>query len=413
LVEEVYIVDYLRSPFSRSRPTAPERDVFNKVYTADLVAMLVKRIIERTGINPGEIGDVLTGCTMQMKENWMYGGRVINLLAGLPNNVSAQAIDRVCISAMSAMHQGAMEIMLGYSDIVFANGMEHMTHLPMQLDLNPHLGVSPTLMKPEFVEKYDLMTAMSMGLTAEKLFVKYKDELGWTKRDMDEFGVRSHLLAAKALQEGYFTNGAGYPEGRKEGEIIPVEVEMPDGSKKVIDSDQSIRPDTSVEAVEKLKPAFKPDGVITAGNSSPLNAGAVSMLLMSKKKMKEYGLEPMAKIVSMGWAGVDPSVMGEGPVPASRMALKHAGLEVKDIDYWEINEAFAVVTMFAIKKLGLDPDRVNVKGGAIAIGHPLGASGVRLTGTLARILEIEDAKYGCATLCGGGGQGGATIIERV
>ncbi|MHA1208559.1 MAG: acetyl-CoA C-acetyltransferase [Candidatus Freyarchaeota archaeon] len=412
-MEEVYIVDYLRSPFSRSRPTAPERDVFNKVYTADLVAMLVKRIIERTGINPGEIGDVLTGCTMQMKENWMYGGRVINLLAGLPNNVSAQAIDRVCISAMSAMHQGAMEIMLGYSDIVFANGMEHMTHLPMQLDLNPHLGVSPTLMKPEFVEKYDLMTAMSMGLTAEKLFVKYKDELGWTKRDMDEFGVRSHLLAAKALQEGYFTNGAGYPEGRKEGEIIPVEVEMPDGSKKVIDSDQSIRPDTSVEAVEKLKPAFKPDGVITAGNSSPLNAGAVSMLLMSKKKMKEYGLEPMAKIVSMGWAGVDPSVMGEGPVPASRMALKHAGLEVKDIDYWEINEAFAVVTMFAIKKLGLDPDRVNVKGGAIAIGHPLGASGVRLTGTLARILEIEDAKYGCATLCGGGGQGGATIIERV
>ncbi|MEX2706984.1 MAG: acetyl-CoA C-acetyltransferase [Candidatus Freyrarchaeum guaymaensis] len=413
MVEEVYIVDYLRSPFSRSRPTAPERDVFNKVYTADLVAMLVKRIIERTGINPEEIGDVLTGCTMQMKENWMYGGRVINLLAELPNNVSAQAIDRVCISAMSAMHQGAMEIMLGYSDIVFANGMEHMTHLPMQLDLNPHLGVSPTLMKPEFVEKYDLMTAMSMGLTAEKLFVKYKDELGWTKRDMDEFGVRSHLLAAKALQEGYFTNGAGYPEGRKEGEIIPVEVEMPDGSKKVIDSDQSIRPDTSVEAVEKLKPAFKPDGVITAGNSSPLNAGAVSMLLMSKKKMKEYGLEPMAKIVSMGWAGVDPSVMGEGPVPASRMALKHAGLEVKDIDYWEINEAFAVVTMFAIKKLGLDPDRVNVKGGAIAIGHPLGASGVRLTGTLARILEIEDAKYGCATLCGGGGQGGATIIERV
>ncbi|MHA1578886.1 MAG: acetyl-CoA C-acetyltransferase [Candidatus Freyarchaeota archaeon] len=412
-MEEVYVVDYLRSPFSRSRPTAPEKDVFNKVYTADLVAMLVKKIIERTGINPEEIGDVLTGCTMQMKENWMYGGRVINLLAGLPNNVSAQAIDRVCISAMSAMHQGAMEIMLGYSDIVFANGMEHMTHLPMQLDLNPHLGVSPTLMKPELVEKYDLMTAMSMGLTAEKLFAKYKDELGWTKREMDEFGVRSHLLAAKALQEGYFTNGAGYPEGRKEGEIIPVEVEMPDGSKKVIDSDQSIRPDTSVEAVEKLKPAFKPDGVITAGNSSPLNAGAVSMLLMSKKKMKEYGLEPMAKIVSMGWAGVDPSVMGEGPVPASRMALKHAGLEVKDIDYWEINEAFAVVTMFAIKKLGLDPDRVNVKGGAIAIGHPLGATGVRLTGTLARILEIEDAKYGCATLCGGGGQGGTTIIERV
>ncbi|MGQ9722536.1 MAG: acetyl-CoA C-acetyltransferase [Candidatus Jordarchaeum sp.] len=413
MVEEVYIVDYLRSPFSRSRPTAPEKDVFNKVYMSDVVAMLINKIIKRTGINPKEIGDVLTGCTMQMKENWMYGGRVVNLLAGLPINVPAQAIDRVCISAMSAMHQGIMEIMLGYSDIVFANGMEHMTHLPMQLDLNPHLGVSPTLMKPEFIEKYDLFTAMSMGLTAEKLFAKYKDKYNWTRKEMDEFGVRSHLLAAKAQEEGYFTNGQGYPKGRQEGEIMPVEAEMPDGSKQIMDADQSIRADTTLEAVEQLKPVFKPDGVITAGNSSPLNAGATSMLLMSKKKMKEYGLEPMAKIVSMGWAGVDPSVMGEGPVPATNMALKHAGLKVKDIDFWEINEAFAIVTLYAIKALGLDMEKVNTRGGAIAIGHPLGSTGVRLTGTLARILEIEDAKYGCATLCGGGGQGGATIIERV
>ncbi|MFB0559965.1 MAG: acetyl-CoA C-acetyltransferase [Candidatus Lokiarchaeia archaeon] len=413
MVEEVYIVDYLRSPFSRSRPATPEKDVFNKVYMPDIVATLVKKIIERTGINPEEIGDVLTGCTMQMKENWMYGGRVVNLLAGLPIDVPAQAIDRVCISAMSAMHQGIMEIMLGYSDIVFANGLEHMTHLPMQLDLNPHLGVSPTLMKPEFIEKYDLFTAMSMGLTAEKLFAKYKDKYDWTRKEMDEFGVRSHQLAAKAQEEGYFTNGQGYPKGRQEGEIMPVEAEMPDGSKQIIDADQSIRPDTTLEAVEQLKAVFKPDGVITAGNSSPLNAGATAMLLMSKKKMKEYGLEPMARIVSMGWAGVDPSVMGEGPVPASQKALKHAGLEVKDIDFWEINEAFAIVTLYAIKALGLDMDKVNTRGGAIAIGHPLGSTGVRLTGTLARILEIEDSKYGCATLCGGGGQGGTTIIERV
>ncbi|MDF2957275.1 MAG: Acetyl-CoA acetyltransferase [Candidatus Alkanophagales archaeon MCA70_species_1] len=185
---------------------------------------------------------------------------------------------------------------------------------------------------------------------------------------------------------------------------MPIEVELADGSKKVIDVDQSIRFETSLEAVEKLPPAFKPDGVITAGNSSPLNAGATAIMLMSKRKMKEYGLEPMARIVSMGWAGVDPSVMGEGPVPASLKALKHAGLEVKDIEYWEVNEAFAVVTLFAIKKLGLDPERVNIKGGAIAIGHPLAASGIRLTGTLARILNIEGAKYGCATLCGVGVQ---------
>jgi acetyl-CoA C-acetyltransferase len=378
-----------------------------------VAAMLVKEMINRTGIDPKDIGDVITGCTMQMKENWLYGGRAITLLAELPVEVPAQGSERVCVSGMSAMHQCAMEIMLGYSDVTIACGIEHMTHLPMQMDLNPHLGVSPTLMsRGDLIEKYDLMTAMSMGLTAEKLFEKYKDELGWTKRDLDEWAVRSHHRAAQALKEGYFRNGDGYPT-KREGEILPIEVEQADGTKKVIDVDQSIRPDTSLEKVETLPPAFKPGGVITAGNSSPLNAGASAVMLMSKKKIKEYGLEPMARIVSIGWAGVEPSVMGEGPVPASKKALKHAGLEVKDIDYWEINEAFAVVTLFAIKKLGLDSDKVNIKGGGIAIGHPLAASGIRITGTLARILNIEGAKYGCAALCGGGGQGGATVIENV
>ncbi|MEM3139330.1 MAG: acetyl-CoA C-acyltransferase, partial [Archaeoglobaceae archaeon] len=301
---------------------------------------------------------------------------------------------------------------LGLSDITIACGIEHMTHLPMQPDLNPHMGISPSLLnRQDLIDKYDLMTAVSMGLTAEKLFAKWKDKLGWTKRDLDEWGVRSHKLAAEALKSGYFLNGEGYPTKRR-GEILPIEVEQADGSRKVIDRDQSIRPDTTLEAVEKLPPAFKPDGVITAGNSSPLNAGATAIMLMNKKKMKEYGLEPMAKIVSIGWAGVDPSVMGEGPVPATQKALKFAKLEVKDIDYWEINEAFSVVTLFAIKMLKIDPEKVNVKGGAIAIGHPLAASGIRLTGTLARILNLENAKYGVATLCGGGGQGGTTIIEN-
>jgi acetyl-CoA C-acetyltransferase len=411
-MEEVYIVDFLRSAFSRSRPKEPERDVYNKIDMPAVAAMLVREMINRTNIDPKDIGDVITGCTMQMGENWLYGGRIINLLAELPIEVPAQGTERVCISGMSAMHQCVMEIMLGYSDVAIACGIEHMTHLPMQPDLNPHMGISPTLMqRADLIQKYDLMTAMSMGLTAEKLFEKWKDKLGWTKRDLDEWGVRSHKLAAEALKKNYFLSGEGYPTKRK-GEILPIEVELSDGSRKVIDVDQSIRPDTTLEAVERLPPAFKPGGVITAGNSSPLNAGASAIMLMSKKKMKEYGLEPMAKIVSIGWAGVDPSVMGEGPVPATQKALKHAKLEVKNIDFWEVNEAFAVVTLFAIKMLKIDPEKVNTRGGAIAIGHPLAASGIRITGTLARILNIENAKYGCATLCGGGGQGGATIIEN-
>ena len=411
-MEEVYIVDFLRSAFSRSRPKEPERDVYNKIDMPTVAAMLVREMINRTNIDPRDIGDVITGCTMQMGENWLYGGRIINLLAELPIEVPAQGTERVCISGMSAMHQCAMEIMLGYSDITIACGIEHMTHLPMQPDLNPHMGISPTLMqRADLIQKYDLMTAMSMGLTAEKLFEKWKEKLGWTKRDLDEWGVRSHKLAAEALKKNYFLSGEGYPTKRK-GEILPIEVELSDGSRKVIDVDQSIRPDTTLEAVERLPPAFKPGGVITAGNSSPLNAGASAIMLMSKKKMKEYGLEPMAKIVSIGWAGVDPSVMGEGPVPATQKALKYAKLEVKNIDFWEVNEAFAVVTLFAIKMLKIDPEKVNTRGGAIAIGHPLAASGIRITGTLARILNIENAKYGCATLCGGGGQGGATIIEN-
>ncbi|MGQ9722537.1 MAG: acetyl-CoA C-acyltransferase [Candidatus Jordarchaeum sp.] len=347
-----------------------------------------------------------------MKENWTYGGRVINFLAGLPVSVPAQAIDRVCISSMSAIHQGAMEIMLGYSDIVFACGMEHLTHLPIQMELNPHLGISPSLFKSETVEKYDLTTVMDVCLTAEKLYAKYRDELGWTRKDFDEWGLRSHRLATKALREGYFINGVGYSNNWKEGEIIPVEVKLPDGTNQVLNSDQSIRPDCTLEKIEKLPPSCKTDGAINAANSSPLNSGAVALLLMSKKKMVQYGLEPMAKIVSMGWVGVDPSTMGEGPLYASRKALKHAGLEAKDIDYWEINESYSVVVLLIIKKLGIDSDRVNIKGDALALGHPLGASGGRVTGTLARILRIKEARYGCAAICGGGGQGGAIIIEN-
>lgn len=401
-MEDAVIVDYLRSPFSRSRPREPERDVFNSLRMDDVAATLIKKLVERTRIKPEEISDVLTGAAFPFGEQWLYGGRHIVFLAGLPFNVPAQQIDRQCASAMSTIHQGAMEIMLGYSDIVIAGGIEHMTHNPM-----PGPGIDPSRIslepnpklfsEPEYA-KYEIITTYNMGLTAEKLF----DQTDFTREDMDRWALRSHQMAAKALEEGFF-----------KGEIMPVEVTTPDDTRQVIDRDVSIRSNTTMEALAQLQPSFKADGHITPGNSSPLNAGACMMMLMSSKKAKASGLKPLAKIISMGWAGVDPSVMGLGPIPASNMALKHAGMEVKDIDFWEINEAFAIVTINAIKELGIDPDRVNVKGGATAIGHPLGATGTRLVGTLARILDVEGGRFGLATPCVGGGQGAATIIEKI
>ncbi|MDD5748920.1 MAG: acetyl-CoA C-acetyltransferase [Actinomycetota bacterium] len=398
-MEEAVIVDFLRIPFSRSRPADPQRDAYNNLRMDEALSKVIKKIVERTNINPKEIGDVITGCSMQMREHYMMGGRTIIMLADLPVEVPAQGTDRVCISGMSGIHQGAMEIMLGYSDIVIASGMEHMTHVPMDARFNPDLmSVNPRFGTDESMKKYDLMTALSMGLTAEKLF----SQTNFTRKEMDEWSVGSHQKAAAAYEEGYFAD-----------ELLPMEVTDAEGNKTIVDKDLSVRPDTTLEALSQLKPAFRPDGQITAGNSSPLNAGVSSVLLMSAEKAKASGLKPLAKIISMGWAGVEPSVMGKGPVPASKKALEHAGLKPEEIDYWEINEAFSIVALYAIRELGIDPERVNVKGGAVAIGHPLGASGPRLTGTLARILKEKGGKYGAATLCGGGGQGGTVIIESV
>ena len=400
-IREVVIADYLRSPFSRSRPTDPERDIFNSLRMDEVAAALIKELIKRTKINPEEIGDLLGGTALPLNEQFLYGGRNIAFLAELPFNVSGQQIDRQCGSSMSTIHQGAMEIMLGYSDIVISCGVEHMTHVPMPgpgIDLDQiAIKPNPALLSDPRYKKYDYVTTITMGLTAEKLF----SQAEFTREEMDAWALRSHQMAAKALEEGFFKD-----------EIMPVEVTLPDGTRKVIDNDISIRPDTTLEALAALKPSFKPDGQITAGNSSPLNAGATAMILMSREKAEEYNIKPLATIVSMGWAGVDPTIMGLGPIPASKMALEHAGLGVKDIDFWEINEAFAIVALNTIREMGIDPDRVNVKGGAVAIGHPLGASGTRLVGTLARILNIEGGTYGLANACVGGGQGVATIIKK-
>ncbi|MEM2336224.1 MAG: acetyl-CoA C-acetyltransferase [Candidatus Bathyarchaeia archaeon] len=398
-MRKVVIVDYLRSPFSRSRPKEPERDKFNPLRMDQVTAMLIEKVIERTGINPMEINEVIAASAFGVWEQWTYGGRSIVMLAKLPVEVPAFFVDRQCGSSMTAIHLGAMEIMTGNADIVIATGMEHMTHVPM--GENPYISPPTALIEKEEYRKYEMEVGFVMGLTAERLFREAAEKYKLTKDDMDSWSLRSHQLATKAQQEGYFN-----------GEILPIPVTYPDGTTEVIDKDLSVRPDTTLDKIRSLPPAFVEGGVITAGNSSPLNAGASCVMLASEEKAKALGLEPLATIKAMGWAGVHPAVMGKGPVPASRIALKRAGLEVKDIDFWEINEAFAIVTLWCIKELGVDPDRVNVKGGAIAIGHPLGATGARLVGTLARILNMEEGRYGLATACIGGGQGVATIIER-
>jgi len=393
-LREVYVVDYLRTPFSRSKPSEPEKDVYNSVRMDQALGLLIRKLIERDAVNPEEIGDVITGRAFQVGENWLYGGRHPVLLAGLPVTVPGVAMDRACASSMNGAALGAMEIMTGNSEIVLAGGMEHMTHVPMSN--NPCVTPSMKLLAGPEYARYQMGTGYVMGLTAEKL----AEESEITREELDLFAVGSHAKASKSLDEGWF-----------KGELMEMKVEV-GGQERVIDGDLSIRKETSIEQLRKLPPAFKEGGVHTAGNSSSLSAGASMVLLMSGDKVRESGLKPLAKVRSFGWAGVDPSVMGKGPVPASRKALANADLGVDKVDLWEINEAFAVVPLYAIKELRLDPNRVNIHGGAIAIGHPLGASGARVLGTLARQLQQSGKEYGVATLCVGGGQGFSTLLQR-
>ena len=393
-LRDAYIAGFVRTPFSRSRPSQPERDVYNSVRMDQALALLIGRLLKATTFRPEEIGDVITGCAFQTGENWLYGGRHPVLLAGLTASVPAMGMDRACASSMNAAADGAMQIMTGNSDVVLAGGMEHLTHVPMAN--NPALAPNTRLLsRPEYA-RYQMSTGYSMGLTAEKLAA----EAAMGREEMDRYSIGSHAKAAAAQDAGWFR-----------GELMEMRVEV-GGQEKVIDADQSVRRDTTMEQMAALEPSFRSGGRITPGNSSPLNAGASLVALASQAKLAEHGLKPLARVVSMAWAGVDPSVMGKGPVPASRKALERAGLKADAIDLWEINEAFAVVPLYAIRELGLDPARVNVRGGAIAIGHPLGASGARVLGTLARGLAETGKEYGVATLCVGGGQGYAMVLQR-
>jgi acetyl-CoA acyltransferase len=398
-MKEVVIVGYLRTAQSRSRPRDPARDWFCKMRGDELLAKLLPEVIKRTGVDPKEIDDFLVGCATAVGEQWSYGGRFPIFLANFPETIPAKFVDQQCGSAMAAIQIGFMEIAQDFADIVLVGGYEHMTRIPMGGYTVDRGLVAPnmTLFLYPSHQHWDMMTSMNMGLTAEKLF----SQTDFTKEDMDRWGVRSHQLASKAQAEGFF-----------DGEIMPIEAPQDDGSTLTVNVDQAVRTDATLEGMADLKPAFKKDGVITAGNSSPLNAAATSMVLMSKETAKKKGIKPLGTIRSIGFAGVDPTIMGAGPVPASKKALDKAGLRASDMDFWEINEAFCIVALNCIKELGIDPDKVNVMGGATAIGHPLGATGVRLVGTLARILQKKGGRYGCANACVGGGQGVATIIEK-
>ena len=399
-MQEVVIAGYLRTAQSRCRPRDPGRDWFYQLRADELLAQVLPELIQRTGINPQQIDDFIVGCATGVGEQWAYGGRTPIFLANLPETIAAKFVDQQCGSAMAGIHIGYMEITTGNAEVVMVGGMEHMTRVPMGHTTNERGLVATNLqlfLDPKY-KKWDMMTAMNMGLTAEKLFA----QTDFTKKDMDQWAVRSHQLAAQAQESGFF-----------EEEILPVDAPQADGTVMSVKSDQAVRGETTLEDLEGLRPAFRKDGVITAGVSSPLNAAATGMILMSRSKAEEMGIKPLAAIRAIGFAGVDPTIMGAGPVPASKKALAMLGMEPGEIDYWEINEAFAIVALNCIAELGLNPDTVNVMGGGLALGHPLGATGARLVGTLARILQAKEARWGCANACVGGGQGVATIIERI
>ncbi len=398
-MHDVVIADYLRTAQSRSRPGAPEKDWFHKLRADDLLSQVIPAVLERSRTSSGEIDDLIIGSAMGVTEQWTFGGRTPVLLADLSPRVAARFVDQQCGSGMAAIQIGFMEIATGFADVVLACGMEHMTRVPMgpKLFEDGVISLNDDLYSRGDLAHWDIATSMNMGLTAEKLC----RQTPFDRKDLDLWGVRSHQRAAEAAQHGYF-----------KGEILPVAAEQADGGAMTVDRDQAVRPDTTLEALGNLKPAFLADGMVTAGNASPLSAGAGSMVLMSAQKAAQKGVSPLAVIRSIGFAGVDPTIMGTGPVPAIAMALEKAGLRPSDIDAWEINEAFSIVVLNCIRELSLDSERVNLHGGGIALGHPLGATGVRLVGTLSRILAETGGRLGCASACIGGGQGIAVVIER-
>lgn len=380
------IIDCVRTAIGRAHK---DKGVFRDVRSDDLAVAAIKALVERTGIAPGEIEDVVLGNTQQQGEQGLNVARTVALMSGLPAATGGTTVNRLCGSSLQAINQAAHAIMAGFEDVQIVGGLEHMQHIPMDagVDINPKLFHTTS------------KGALMMGVTAEFL----AQTQGISREEQDEFALASHRKAAAAQAAGEFAR-----------EIVPVWGRDEAGNRILVDRDQCVRPDTSLEALAALKPAFMPGlGTVTAGNSSPLNDGAAALLIMSSEKAASLGLKPLARVVATAIVGVDPAVMGTGPVPATQKALERAGMTLKDIDLVELNEAFAAQALACIRMLKLNPEKVNVRGGAIAIGHPLGASGARITTTLLNNMIDRGAKVGLATMCIGVGQGIATIFERV
>jgi acetyl-CoA acetyltransferase family protein len=380
------IVEAVRLPVGRGHE---EKGYYKDTHASTLMATVYGELMKRSGVDPTEVGDVICGCVQQFGEQGMNIGRNAWLEAGLPVEVPATTVDRQCGSAQQGINFAAALIASGVHDVAIGGGVEHMGHISFA-DGFEVMKEHGSAMSPALLERFDLV---NQGLSAEMI----ADKREIPRAELDELGVRSQALASRATDEGRF-----------EREIIPFQV---NGDTFV--TDQGIRPDTSIEALSKLKPAFKEDGKITAGNSSQVSDGAAALLLMTAERAAELGVEPRARILDQTTVGVDPVIMLTGPIPATRKILERNGMSIDDIDLFEVNEAFASVLAAWYRELEPDMDRVNVNGGAIALGHPLGSTGARLMTTLLYELERTDKEVGLVTMCCGGGLGTGTLIHRV
>ncbi|MCF6214866.1 MAG: acetyl-CoA C-acyltransferase FadA [Emcibacter sp.] len=385
---DAVIVDFARTPMGRSR-----NGCFRNSRAENLSADLVNGLFARNpNIDPAEVEDVIWGCVNQTKEQGFNIARMFSLLTVIPHTAAGQTVSRLCGSSMSALHTAAQAIMTNNGDMFVIGGVEHMGHLPNGFGVDPNPRLS----------KHVAKAAGAMGMTAELLSQMYSI----TREQQDEFAARSHQLAQKATMEGKFSD-----------EIIAIEGHNEKGFKTLVEQDETIRPETTAEILSQLKPIFNPKGgTVTAGTSSQITDGASAMIMMSAERAQALGVQPLARIRAMAVIGVDPSIMGYGPVPSTEKALKRAGLTMEDIDYVELNEAFAAQALPVLRGLKLldnMDDKVNLHGGAIALGHPFGCSGARITGTLLNIMRQNEGALGLATMCVGLGQGISTVIERV
>ncbi|HXG27204.1 MAG TPA: acetyl-CoA C-acyltransferase [Candidatus Binatia bacterium] len=403
-VREAWIVEAVRTPIGRYGGALAQ------VRPDDLAAIAIRAVVDRSGIDPALIEDVILGCANQAGEDNRNVARMAALLAGLPVEVAGQTVNRLCGSGLQAINAAANAIAAGDGDVFVAGGVESMTRAPFVLGKaesawdRTATKLQDTTLGWRFINPK--LAAMhhpySMGETAENVVERYGDRLDVTRERQDAFALLSHQRAVAAIESGLFDD-----------QLVPVEVPQKKGDPILVTRDEHPRADTSLEALAMLRPAFREGGSVTAGNSSGINDGAAATLVVEAERARALGLRPMARIVSTAVAGVDPAIMGVGPVPATRKALERAGIGVEDLDLVELNEAFASQSVVCIDELGLDPAKVNVNGGAIALGHPLGASGARLMTMLVHELRRREGRYGLATMCIGVGQGIATVVERI